>query len=374
MTTRSEAFTPERLVLAREFRGHSKASLSKLLGCSRQYVHQLENGIRTPNDELLAALSELLGFNREFFFLPMPSGLGEGIVHFRALKSARQKTKAKAMAHAKVFELLVLAVSEEAGLPEVDFPRLSADSPEEAEQAAATCRRHWNLTANGPIMNMVRVVENAGAVVANLSDIGDKKVDAFSSRGAERPVISMMPDRGSPTRARLSMAHEVGHLVLHSDAQSGADALEVQANRFAAAFLLPRSAFLTEFTARSWLDWHAMFKMKARWGVSVQAIVHRAYELGCIDYRLYKRANIHISSNGWRKRGEPYEPSREQPELFPAAIRALQDHRGIEVIDLARKSAMTLGTFEDATSMQLNARSSPAEAYNVVPFPRPQRK
>lgn len=374
MTTRSEAFTPERLVLAREFQGHSKASLSKQLGCSRQYIHQLENGIRTPNDELLTALSELLGFNREFFFLPMPSGLGEGIVHFRALKSARQKTKAKAMAHAKVFELLVLAVSEEAGLPEVDFPRLSADSTEEAEHAAANCRRHWNLTANGPIMNMVRVVENAGAVVASFSDIGDKKVDAFSSRGSERPIISMMTDRGSPTRARLSMAHEVGHLVLHSDAQSGADALEVQANRFAAAFLLPRSAFLTEFPARSWLDWHAMFKMKARWGVSVQAIVHRAYELGCIDYRLYKRANIHISSNGWRKRGEPREPTREQPELFPAALLALQEHRGLEVIDLAHKTALAPQTFEEATSMPLPTDSPGSSADNIVPFPGSRRK
>ena len=51
--------------------------------------------------------------------------------------------------------------------------------------------------------------------------------------------------------------------------------------------------------------------MKRRWGIRLQAIVHRAYDLALIDAAQYRTANIHISKYGWRTN----EPGEEVPEM-----------------------------------------------------------
>ncbi|WP_055684180.1 ImmA/IrrE family metallo-endopeptidase [Jannaschia rubra] len=82
--------------------------------------------------------------------------------------------------------------------------------------------------------------------------------------GSDRPIIGIN-SRHHKNRQRFSIAHEIGHIVLHAaqigkdvhvdrgftvmrrDTRSaqGIDVLEIQANRFAAALLMPR-AFLEQ--------------------------------------------------------------------------------------------------------------------------------
>lgn len=162
-----------------------------------------------------------------------------------------------------------------------------------------------------------------------------EKVDAFSLvRG--RPVIVRNMDKDSTSRARFDLAHECGHLVMHEGVETGDPGTETEAHRFASAFLLPRGAFVREFPRTSQIDWKALFRLKERWGVSVQAIVRRAYDLGMITAVQYRNANVYMSRNGW-KRGEPCEPLSELPEIIPLAIQMLKDTQGVTCADMARQ-------------------------------------
>ncbi len=65
------------------------------------------------------------------------------------------------------------------------------------------------------------------------------------------------------SRTRFDAAHELGHLVMHVDANPGSIDLESEANRFAAAFLLPKETFARE--CPNWLDWKLLRELKTRW-------------------------------------------------------------------------------------------------------------
>ena len=53
-------------------------------------------------------------------------------------------------------------------------------------------------------------------------------------------------------------------------------------------------------------------RLKAKWGVSIQALVRRARDLAIIDYNRYRSLMIQISSRGWRK-NEPVHIPVEMP-------------------------------------------------------------
>jgi Zn-dependent peptidase ImmA (M78 family) len=89
---------------------------------------------------------------------------------------------------------------------------------------------------------------------------------------------------------------------------------EGEANRFAGAFLVPaermREAMADhDFTLR---DFAAL---KARWGVSIQALIMRSGHLGLIDARRKESLFKQISARGWRKQ-EPVQVHHEEPALF----------------------------------------------------------
>src|SRR5205823_3964589 len=128
-------------------------------------------------------------------------------------------------------------------------------------EAATETRRFWGL-GDGPIANVVRLLEHHGAVVVRF-DFGVRSLEAFSQWGLpeDRPFIVLGDARGSPARMRFCAAHELGHMVLHRHLDPQVVArpelhalLEQQAHRFTGAFLMPaesfrRSVYLTTLSA-----------------------------------------------------------------------------------------------------------------------------
>ncbi|MCB1736910.1 MAG: helix-turn-helix transcriptional regulator, partial [Gammaproteobacteria bacterium] len=64
-------FQPERLRLIRSAQGMTQAALADTLGVSRQYMQQIEKGVKAPNRESVLALSEILGVGEQFFDRPV---------------------------------------------------------------------------------------------------------------------------------------------------------------------------------------------------------------------------------------------------------------------------------------------------------------
>jgi Zn-dependent peptidase ImmA (M78 family)/transcriptional regulator with XRE-family HTH domain len=331
-------FRGERLRLARLFRGMTLEELGTRVAATRQYMHQLETTTgKAPTAEMADALAAVLGVLPAFFAQPLPGSIGPEHCHFRRQATTPQSVIQQVLARGTMLDMVVEALAREVDLPAVDFPQSPVASVREVEAAAEACRRHWGLGLGGPIRSMTRVVEGAGAIVTQFPGLSER-LDALSMH-RPRPLIVRSTAKGSVVRLRFDLAHECGHLVMHQGVETGDNETEAQAHRFASAFLLPARAFAAEFPRRGrHMDWTALFALKRRWGVSIRAIVRRAYDLEMVDAAQYRTANVHLVRAGQAK-GEPGDndwPWTEEPELLAAALSAVEEQIPGAVSSLAR--------------------------------------
>ena len=180
-------------------------------------------------------------------------------------------------------------------------------------------RDSWGLGL-GPIADIITLVESKGAFVLQITG-HTTNLDAFSTWCDGRPFIFLATDKGSSSRRRFDVAHELGHLLMHDRAGDGHQRdKEVAADHFASAFLLPRSSFAKECPRR--LSWPHFKALKKRWKVSLAALIRRAYELNMISEATYRRAFVQLNRYGWRK-SEPGEPEHENGSLIVRAVELL---------------------------------------------------
>ena len=335
-------FQSAKLRLSRLLNGMTKAELAERLGKTRQFMHSLEIGDKAPSNDLLAALALVLKVPTQFFFTPMLDEVREEQCHFRSRRNMPDKLAHQIIAHGTALEGIVNSISQVLKLPNVNFPTIQIKmwGTEEIEDAAAQCRLHWKL-GTGPISNMTRVLENAGAVITYF-ETDRPEVDAVSM-ARNRPLIVRNKLKSSPGRQRFDFAHECGHLVIHSGIETGENDTESQANNFAAAFLMPRESFGKEFPAMlDRLDWNAIYSLKIRWRVSAKAVIRRARDLGLLDAVRYESANRYLNSSG-QARVERYDDRipTEKPELIANAIRAYLKTKRISFGEFAREMEMT---------------------------------
>lgn len=139
--------------------------------------------------------------------------------------------------------------------------------PAEIEEAASDFlkKHHPSRTAPIPIEELLDLKLGIN-IVPVLGLQSDHNIDAFLSLDFEDIYIDQHQLEHRPNRARFSLAHETGHLVLHRDyigslnvdsierwkkmilgKGSGHAFLETQANMFAGFLLMPTSLLATEF-------------------------------------------------------------------------------------------------------------------------------
>ncbi|MEI4507396.1 XRE family transcriptional regulator [Sphingopyxis sp. CCNWLW253] len=314
----------EQLRLARLAHGYSLEEVGALIGATRQFIHQLETGSRSASEETVVALADVLGVTPIFLSEPIPSTVRPEQCHFRGHITRPASVTSQVLARGTLLDRFVAAMELHVDLPEVSFPDMPAVSSEQIEVAAEEARRHWGLGTTAPVTSMMRVVENAGAIVTYFGDLSDR-VDAFSM-DRRRPIIVRSSLKESLCRQRFDFAHECGHLIMHRGLQTGDRETEGQAHRFASAFLFPRGAFLREFPRNSSINWRALYDLKLRWKMSVRAIVRRAYDLKVLNPAQYRTANIHLVKSGQAKI-ERFDDDGslpvEQPELLVSAVDVL---------------------------------------------------
>jgi Zn-dependent peptidase ImmA (M78 family)/transcriptional regulator with XRE-family HTH domain len=313
---------PAAVTVGRELRRMSQSDLARRSGVARQHVVNIESGsVRRPAAATINAIATALELPPGFFTREPAPGPSLEVLHFRGRARVTGRVGAGLLALAKVWVGFTRSLEEQCTRLPVDALS-SINSDGDIEQVAARARQQWGLRDDTPVHNVTRLAERAGVFVGSFAG-GEKGLDAFSWQ-AERPHLLSNVERLSPSRWRFSVLHEVGHLVMHRGRRTGDEQTETEANRFASAVLLPRRAFWQEFPRNgSRLNWDGMFRMKERWGASVQSIVARAHDLGIINAIEYRRAFVIMSSKGWRidEPGEP--PEGERPELIPRIIESL---------------------------------------------------
>lgn len=327
-------FNPLRLSEARLACGMTMASLSERIGVSRQAVSIFEKGAKSPTHENLEKIARTLNVDIAFFYTPSrkmkeittPS-------HFRSFKTAAKKSRIKAVIQESWFAEFSQYLLSKINYPgakvyQSDSLDFSLLNNEDIEEIAMSTRRHWGLGA-GPLSNLTRLLENNGILVAQLSL--DRTTQAFSNWRGDLAYI-VTEQGNSNSRHRFNLAHELGHLVMHtlvSDADHEDEELvklkEDQANYFASAFIFPKSAFLQEFTSCS-MD--ALISLKKRWGISIAAIAVRARALGLIseNQSVYIFKQLAGSPGGRKLEPLDKETPKESSKLVSEMIDFLVKH------------------------------------------------
>jgi Zn-dependent peptidase ImmA (M78 family) len=319
-------FIGSNLRLARLFNDLSLQELGESVGLSKQFLSRLEAGVGDrPTATLEDILANQLGVFPEFFRFVDPMPITDEQCHFRKQLTTKVSLRQFARAKGEMLKRLVSILDSELDLPTYKFKESEPAENETIELAAERARIDWGL-GFGPIANMVRVADTAGAVVLRMNDMA-AEIDAISF-ATRRPVIALNATGRSACRERFGIAHEIGHLSLHIGIQTGDRLTEQQANRFASAFLMPRTVFIGEcqraIRGSRFLNWTTLAEIKLRWGVSKAAILYRGRQLGVFSEDQYKSGVINLNRHG-EARGE-VEDSQiafEEPEVLLDGLRVL---------------------------------------------------
>src|SRR5262249_7327901 len=127
------------------------------------------------------------------------------------------------------------------------------------------------------------------------------------------PPLFFVNSESPGDRARFSLAHEVGHVIMHRNPHAEQ---ERQADQFASAFLMPArdiAAYLKP------LSIERAAAIKPYWRVSMAAIIKRAYDLGMIGHSYYRKLFTQLSKVGYRT-DEPNPVEVEQPTVVDDLI------------------------------------------------------
>lgn len=354
--------SPDRLVLARDLRALTQQGLVDRTGgrFTTAALSQLEKGRTRPTAATLAAIVEATNVPVDFFVARPNDAAPDGF--FRSLRSTSARERKRQLASARLLHDFITAIEEHVRLPELNVPtwepgldRSDQERLVAAEQAAEHVREAWGLGA-GPIPNVIRELERHGIVVVRASTF-KHEVDAFSVNFPGRPVAVLGLDKAVTARSRFDAAHELGHLVLHSDLEPGPKEIEKQAHEFASAFLMPRSGI--EHLLPATADWRRLSALKIEWRVSISALLMRARALGVMSPSRYTNAMKVMSARGWRRQepGDDRLGALEVPVLLGLAARRLADAK-VTLADLCQEAALPIDEIERLLEVTSDQRPS----------------
>jgi Zn-dependent peptidase ImmA (M78 family)/transcriptional regulator with XRE-family HTH domain len=350
-------FDGARLTLARQLAGLRKSDLAQLLDMSPTAVAAWESGAKRPTAVTVARLALSLGVDPGFFAMrPDDVAALSSTPHFRSLRSTTQLARDQAFAYGQLAVDIATSLEKHVECPDPDIPSfpvpIETDGPQASgpERAARHARQRWGMTV-GPAPHLVRLLENHGVLVV-FSPPQAASVDAYSFDSRLRPVVVLNPVKHDYYRQRFDVAHELGHLVMHTDAEPGGRTVEDQANRFAAEFLMPAAEVRDELpTTMNAAAWQALARGKERWGTSIQALLYRARRLGSLTEISYRNAMATLTSRGWRRSEPGLVTILEQPSMLPRALELLAAE-GISEYDLRDQCRVPAELFRTVTARQ----------------------
>ena len=182
-------------------------------------------------------------------------------------------------------------------------------------------------------------------------DFGTELCDGFTQHATEgMPPVVFINTRQPKDRLRYSLAHELGHIVMH---RLPNPKMEEEANRFASEFLMPTQDIEKDLYNLS-LD--RFMALKPYWRTSMQALIRKAYSTGKLNESRYRYFMVAMGKRGWRTR-EPVEltNAREKPKVVAQLVRS---HLGPLEYDLDDMSAL-IGMKPDEIEEMYELRQMP---------------
>jgi Zn-dependent peptidase ImmA (M78 family) len=313
-------FNPDMLSIRRQALGLTHDDVVSRMNnfISQPTYSRIESGLQKPSQEQVQVLSKALKvypsfFSHQFYRRPLPD-----VFHRKSSKltsSTWEQIFAVAETYRIFLSLLLSAVKISPSRPTPEFCDLNEYG--DIEIIANSIRQLWQLP-RGPIHDITRLIESAGIVVIPF-DFGTNDIDGFSQLATENlPPIIYMNNRLKKDRWRFTIAHELGHLVMHKKPHPN---MEDEAHKFAGAFTMPKDDIIHDLYNLS-LSHFQLLKIK--WKMSVQSLIMRAANIQKITERSKRYYMAEITKLWGSRANEPllFQDDIEHPRIWYQLIKS----------------------------------------------------
>lgn len=297
----------------------SKKELAAVVQVSPMAISYYESGERRPGMEIIKALAKALDVKVSDFLNNRNSNLT--FVHGEFRKGSKLPVMQQEYIRESVEEYLnrfysvvdILGGEVMPDAPECHKVMLSND----AEADAKAMRKYLRIAEEGPIGNLIELLENKGILVY-FSDI---QSDAFSGMNGtvnDRPYIIVNKNM-SPERIRSTISHEMAHFIFMWPESMNEKEIETRATAISGAFLLSENDAKRELGIRRSAISKDMVLTCKEYGISMYLLVKRANLCGIITDSVAKDFYIKAGAHGWKK-NEPVRIHSEEPMLFSQLV------------------------------------------------------
>jgi Zn-dependent peptidase ImmA (M78 family)/transcriptional regulator with XRE-family HTH domain len=334
------------LAIARKSRGMTQTELADVVGVTQPAINRYESGERDPDKKTLTKLAEVLGVTEELLTHGTRfRGALAVDAHMRRQKTTKASTWRQMEARLNLLRVHASFLFEEVSI--ASDQHVPSFDPEftTPEAAARMVRAQWRMPM-GPVVNLTSWMESAGCLIFE-EDFETQRIDGLSQWVGDHPA-ALINANASPDRKRLTKAHELGHLVLHSNAPT--EFMEDEANRFAAEFLMPEEEIRHELRR---LDLGKLRDLKREWGVSMQALLERAYRLELLNSESRTKFYKMMNARGWKTSEPDVEFITSEKPALPLHIGKALQARGFS----DEQAAMIAG-FADPSENPFRAEGS----------------
>ena len=331
----------ERFKSARLMNGLSLQGLADRMGnrITKQALSKYELGKVIPDSEMIGILAEALHVRPDYFHANTVVEFGE--IEFRKLKNYPSKEKSRIVEIAKNELSRYIELEEILGIEtkfENPLEHMAITSQEDIERAADLLRDNWGLGRDA-ISNVIELLEDHHVKVLEIDST--ESFDGFSTwvNGKDIPLIVLNRSKVEDKldRKRFTALHELAHLLLDVNKLEEKQK-EKFCHAFAAAMLIPAETMKKELGGkRSKLSFQELSAMKQQYGISMQALVYRAKDLGLISENYLKQFYIVFTQLGYRS-SEPvaYEGVERSNRFFQLLFRALAE----EFISISKAASL----------------------------------
>ena len=330
----------------------TKKELAERLNITSMAITHYENGNRNPNMEILEQLAREFQIRVSDFLSIRNENLEFRHGEFRKNTSLtatqqdyiRESVEEYLNRFMSVVEILGGEVLPEA--PELHTLNLHDDD----EINAQMLRRHLQLAPDGPIDNLIGLLENKGFLILQ-SDIKGQKFSGMNGLVNEHPYIVINPTM-TTERNRSTIVHELAHMMFNWPDDLSEKSIEIRATSISGAFLFPKKDVIRELGVRRNTIANDMTLTAKEYGISMLFLVTRAKICSVINESVARDFFIKASTLGWRK-DEPSRIAIEKPNLFEQLVfRAINEgeisiQKGAELLKLPYDEVSTRCCFDE---------------------------
>ena len=317
----SENLNPIFLELARHLRQLTQKEAAELLGVSQGKLSKAEKGLQPLPSDIILRLPDV--YNLPLSFFDQQTDKSQiGHLYYRKQASISAKVQDALDAQIRVQKMAIDQMFEAIELPDFEGPRIQPTENNSPTEIARKVKYALGIH-RGSIPNLTVLLEDHGIIVQKM-DFGTEKMDGLISITDNGRKVIFLNTRMPNDRMRFSLAHELGHLIMHYYfIPSEATPVEDEANEFASEFLMPEKEIKPQLKR---LTLPILGTLKQQWGVSMRALIRRARDLQMIDDKIYRNYQIIFSKKGYNKREPinlPYERSNmihDVVELYKAEL------------------------------------------------------